>query len=368
MTLCVLISAVMSAHTPALERLAEEVTATVIQHKLEGPMGVFVEGPSPALNRALGSLLMARLAKQKLGPVPVTARDAAEAERWARENQLLSVLRLDVALEGPKLVVRGDALSTWVNFWSGKTATRSAPAAAVTSVVNADAEAVTLGGGTPASSSRPLELTSSVLARLPSRPAALTIADLDGDHRAEIIALVADGISTWTGDGKYKGRVELTAPLTSRPTREPQGVLNFKEGKLLAWSSRRETAEAFTWEHETWRSLAPEGGEGQGEGKTLTTLTTPKAATTRVDIDGDGKPEVLTSTTRAIGDTDELRIITLAAFESLKEGPVMWQKSINGRALMAAAGDLDGDGVDEVVLGTWFDAGTGELLVLKRAP
>ncbi len=28
--------------------------------------------------------------------------------------------------------------------------------------------------------------------------------------------------------------------------------------------------------------------------------------------------------------------------------------------------DVDGDGVDEVVVGTWFDAGTGELLVLRK--
>lgn len=428
MTLHILVGAIMMATTPSLERLAEDVSVTVIQNKLEGPIGVFVEGPSPTLNRALGSVVMARLAKHKLGPVPVTSRDAPEAERWARENRLRSVLRLGVSLEGPKVVLRGDALSTWVNFWSGNTPTRTGPAAAIALQVDADPEAVTLGGGTP-SPSRPLELTVSVLARLPAQPAALAIGDLDGDHRAEIVALVADGISTWTGDGKYKGRVELNAALTSACSREPFGLLSFKDGKLLAWSSRRETAEVFSWQRDDWHSVgqadAPSIGPfvfkprpgfasfereltwaGRastwveplqhvslwGANVALGVTSSGNASITRgqvptnqvkgvgsgsvlADFDADGTPDVVASTTRSIGDSDELRVVSLIAFESLQsrgaqlsEAPVIWQKAINGRALVAAAGDLDGDGVDEVVIGTWFDSGTGELLVLRRTP
>lgn len=424
----VLLLAAAPPQGSSLERLAQDVSRSVAEAGFQGPMGVYVEGsPAPA-SRALGSLVMAALSNLRLAPVPVTARDATEAERLARELGLRSLVRLTVSLEPPRLVVRGDALSTWVNFWSGATPTRTGPAAAVVSMVDADLEALTLAGASAPASTRPLELNLGVLARLTAVPAAITLADLDGDKRAEIIALVGDGVVTWSSDGKQKGRTELSSPLSTRPTREPFGLLQVSNGKLLAWSSRRERPESFTWQRDGWRSnglvdavtmgpvvlsprpgftsfareltwagkplswpeplqqvvlfgsmalgVSPMGTAAIARGQAPTTqLSGVGSGSTLADLDADGSPEVIATSARSTGDSDEVRVIALGAFESaqarggqLNEAAAAWQKKIDGRAIVAASGDLDGDGVDEVVLGTWSSDGTGELLVLRRAP
>ena len=426
-----LVALLLAAAPPqgsSLERLAQDVSRSVASAGFEGPVGVYVEGsPAPA-SRALGSLVIAALSNLRLAPVPVTARDATEAERLAREQGLRSLVRLTLSLEPPRLVVRGDALSTWVNFWSGATPTRTGPAAAVVSTVDADLEALTLAGAAAPPSTRPLELNLGVLARLTAVPAALTLADLDGDKRAEIIALVNDGVVTWSSDGKQKGRTELSSPLSTRPTREPFGLLQVSNGRLLAWSSRRERPEAFTWQGGAWRSagwgdavtmgplvltsrpgftsfareltwagkplswpeplqqvalfgamalaVSPTGTAAIARGVAPTTqLVGVGSGSTLADLDADGSPEVIATSARTTGDVDEVRVISLGAFESaqargghLNEAVAAWQKKIEGRALVAASGDLDGDGVDEVVLGTWSSDGTGELLVLRRTP
>lgn len=427
-----LLAALLLAVAPAaagssLERLALDVSRSVVESGFEGPIGVYVEGsPAPA-SRVLATLVMGSLSKRRLAPVPVTARDATEAERMAREQGLRSLVRLTLALEPPKLVVRGDALSTWVNFWSGSAPTRTGPAAAVVSAVDADLEALTLAGAPATASTRPLELNLGVLARLTAVPAALAIADLDGDHRAEVIALVSDGVLTWSADGKQRGRAELTAPLSTRPSREPFGLLSVSNGRLTVWSSRREKAESFTWLKDAWRpsgaaegpalglvsftprpglasfakelnwagkpvswpepvqqlalfgamalGVSPLGTAAIARGQAPTTqLSGVGSGSTLADLDGDGAPEVIATSARTTGAADEVRVVSLGAFESaqargghLHEAAVAWQRKIEGRAIVAASGDLDGDGVDEVVLGTWSDDGTGELLVLRRA-
>lgn len=427
-----MILALVLAATSAtsLERAALEVSRAVVDAGFEAPIGVYVEGSPAPVSRAVGSLVMARLAEQRQAPVPVVARDATEAEKLAREQRLGALVRLTVTLEAPRLVVRGDALSTHVNFWSGAAATRSGPAVAVLASVDADLEALTMAGAapTPPTAVKPLELLPGLLARTPQVPAAVTIADVDGDHRGEIIALVGETIVTWSSDGRLRSRTELSGAASTRPTRDPFGFVAVNGGRLTAWSSRREKPEVFTWLREGWRSagaaetlsvgavsLTPRPGLAsfQGEftwaGKTVkwpdalaqtsqhgvlmlgvgpagtaaiargqtpaTTLTGVGSGSALADLDGDGSPEVVVTNARATGDVDEVRVLSLGAFEStqarggqITEAPTLWLRRLEGRAVLAASGDLDGDSVDEVVLGIWREDGTGELAVLRRLP
>lgn len=423
-----LIAAVPSTTGSSLERLADDVTRVVAAAGFDGPIGVYVEGAPAPISRATASLVISALAQKQLGPVAVTARDATDAERLAREQGLRSLVRLTLALESPKLVVRGDALSTWVNFWSGTTPTRTGPAAAIASSVDADLEALTLAGASAPPSTRPLELNLGLLSRVTGLPAALTLADADGDKHAELIALVGDTLVTWSSDGKLRHRVELSGAPSTHPTREPFGLISLTNGRLVVWSSRKEKAEAFTWARDGWRStgavdalqvglvtLTPRPGyasfakELTWAGKSIvwpepveqlalfgtlalgvgatgnaaiargqapaTQLTGVGCGSTLADLDGDGAPEVIVTSARSFGEGDEVRVLSLGAFEStqarggnVNEAAVSWQKKLEGRAILAASGDLDGDGVDEVVLGTWTANENGEFLVMRRSP
>lgn len=432
--LCALILAVPGPTTiapvaPSLVQLSSEIERTVLNRGFEAPVGVYVESASAPLSRAAASLVIAELSQHQRAAVPVIAADAAQAERLAREGALRTLVRLTLSVEPPRLVVRGDAISTWVNFWSGSTPTRSGPAVAITWSTEADPQVLTLAGTPVPPVARPVEMTAITIAKTNTWPAALTVADVDGDHRAEIVALVGDTVITWNGDGKVKARTELSGDVSVTPTREPFGFVVVSPPRLVVWSSRRARAEQFNWQKDAWRSSGPAEGLSIGPvtvtprpgyasfgkdlvwagkplawpepvqqfapfGGTLALVVGPtgNAATTRgqapaslvsgvgsgstlADLDGDGTPELVVSASRSTGDTDELRAVALAAFEAaqargvhLGEVPTLWQGKLEGRAILAAAGDLDGDGADEIVLGVWREDGTGELSVLRKTP
>lgn len=409
---------------PALERLAGDVTSAVAAKGFEAPMGVYVEGAPAPLERTFASVLAARLATARLAPVVVDAKDATEAERLARERGVRSLVRLTLGLSDARLTVRGDALSTWVNVWSGSTPTRSGPAMALTASAEVDAQVLALADRPVPAVGAPLALSLATLARLPKGPAALTVADLDGDKRAEIVVLAGEQVLVFDGTGKPGWRTELSGPLAARPCRDAFGALSFTSGKLSAWSGRREKPELFS---ATGKSL------GAGDAVTVDTLTLrpdpgfnrfqpaltwagkpvlfpgpPQAVSVYgalalvvfpdgtaslprgvaptaklggvgsgsalADLDADGTPELVVTSARTSGNVDEVRVLSLAEAEALAgrgglvvEAAPLWQQPIAGRAVVAASGDLDGDGSDEVVLGTWAADGTGELVVVRRA-
>ncbi|MCC6332564.1 MAG: VCBS repeat-containing protein [Myxococcales bacterium] len=428
--LCAVLTLALSAakapppKEPTLDRLATEVSAAVSAKGFEPPLGVYVEGSPAPLQRAWGSLLASRLAAARLAPVVIDAKDATDAERLARERGVRSLVRLTLGLADTRLTVRGDALSTWVNFWSGAAPTRSGPALAIAAAAEADAQALALADRPPQPvAGAPLALSVTTLARLPQGAAALTLGDLDGDKRAEVLVLSGEQVLAIDALGRVTWRAELSQPPAARPCREAFGVAALHGGKVVAWSAKRERPEVFS---PTGRPLGPGDGLVQDgvslkpdpgfnrfqsavtwAGKPLTFPAPPQAVsvfgavalvvfpdgtaslargvtpTARLngvgsgsalaDFDADGTPEVLVTSARTGGAVDEARVLSLSEAEALAarsglvaEGSALWQQPLAGRAVVAAGGDLDGDGADEVVLGTWMSDGTGELVVIRK--
>lgn len=369
---------------------ATEVSKRVAEAGFAAPVGVYVEGsPAPA-SRALASLVMAGLSEAHLAPVPVTADNADAAELTARERRLSSLVRLTVAIEGAKLVVRGDALSTHVNFWSGSLPVREGPALALFSAAEADDATLAMLGQPTAP--KELRLLRFSFAKLSAWPAAVAVTETD------VSALVGDELLVWTLDGKLKSRTELSGARSTHPTREPFGWISGSR----AWSSKREpqpltwaeltlTPRAgfasfeptFTWSNKsiTWPEgivqfsangpatlfITPSGRAAISRGYTSSTFVTGVGSGSALaDLDGDGVPEVLATHFKTSAG-DEARVMTLKDFEaaqarnqSLAEVPTLWRDKLAGRAVVAAGGR------ECVVLGLWKDDGSGELVMFRR--
>lgn len=415
---------------PALHRLARAVAEQSLRASLEAPVAVHVEAPTPALSRAFGSLVAAELATKKLSPVVIDALTAGAAERTAREKDLRSLVRVTLTAENTRIVARGDVLHTWVNFWAGSAPTRSGAATALAATVDADLQAMTLASVTPSTipSAAPLKLALGVLAKLSAPPAAIAVGDLDGDKRAEIVVLTDDELLVLSSEGRVVARSDLRGMAAStRPTRESFGAVALQAGRVAWLSGRRAHGELLSFAAGTLRTtgstdeLALDGvtvrlvpglnafaAEAGWFGKPVTLpapLTTTSSrggvslflfangtgAVTRgvpptsvfssapsaaviADVDGDGIVELVATSARYFPEGDEVKVIPIVAVEAigarggaLTEGAPVWSGSTpRGRVLSSAAGDLDGDGAEEVVLGSWLADGTGELHVARR--
>jgi hypothetical protein len=410
---------------PALDELAVRVVEQAEAAKPEAPVAVSVDGNPAVLARAFASALSAELASRRRAPTVLEASTAAEAEAQARTRDLRTLVRVTVQLDAGKLTARGDAIHTWVNFWSGADPTRLGPSAALSATVDADAQALALGAptSTPPPATGPLKLALTSLVHLPSPPAAIAAGDLDGDGKPEIAVLTDDGVSVLDGEGKLKWRWDLsTLPPAPSPPREPFGALAVLPSppRLAVASGRRargglfplKNAEVRPADHPVlldgvpvrlaaglnlfekgpaasvpFTTLSSRGGvtlvvfpDGTAgftrSGPVAGHFSGAGAASTLADLDGDGTPEVFLSSTRFFPDGDPLQVLALSSAEAMQartgqslEGPALWQGATpRGRAIVATAADLDGDKAEEVLLGVWLPDGSGEVLVAHRIP
>jgi hypothetical protein len=205
-------------------RLAEQIAA----QRPEPPIALLVRAGSAELGRAFTSVLAGALAQRKLAPVALEVPASSSGEAEARAAGARALVRLTLSIEDGALRARGDLVGSWVNFWSGRTATRpSSPAAALQESAPADALALGLDGA----SSGELRLTRALFGRVDGWTAALAAGDLDGDRRDEVLALTDDELLAFSPDGRVLARRALHGlPFSPTPCREPFGAVAVDEG------------------------------------------------------------------------------------------------------------------------------------------
>ncbi len=273
---------------------------------------------------------------------------------------------------------------------------------------------------------RPLRLMGALLAPLPEPLAALAAGDLDGDGKDEVAALTGKDVLVFTAQGRLLAQHSLEAlPRSATPTREPFGALAFLSGppRLAVFSSRFAAGEVLALEAGVLKptarlDAAPLGAEARAgfvPGQTAFTdlrlgtervasvpapFTTASAAPPRLllvhldgaaslyarpsaaparltglgagsalgDLDGDGTPELLTTSPELQPSPDVLRVFKLdAAGDTASLQEPLWQGALPaGRALQVVTANTEGDRYREVVVGLAKPDGTGELFLLRQ--
>ncbi|TSC23684.1 VCBS repeat-containing protein [Corallococcus sp. Z5C101001] len=280
--------------------------------------------------------------------------------------------------------------------------------------------------GTGPQPRRPVRLLGAVFARLEAPLGALASGDLDGDGRDEVAVLTEHEVVVFAADGRVLARRELEGAPSAAVTREPFGALAVLAGppRLAAWSTRLARGEVLVLDRAKGvlrpsgtLDAAPLGSAERGafvpgqtvfapelrlaDGRGLTVpapfgtasfapprmlfvhadgtaalYARPTSAPARLsglgagsalaDLDGDGVPELLTTSPQLQPAPDTLRVLSLTPDAPMAHEP-LWQGALpSGRALFVVTADLDGDKRREVIVGSWKPDGTSELFLLRQ--
>lgn len=259
LALCVLLAAPLEPSRTSLETAASNVAlgAGFLGSTPEGRLvvAVHVQADTPELARAFQTLLVSDLAKLGVKAVLPLQGPVEKAEAAARAAGAEWLWRLTARLTGTKLLVSGDRVPTWVNFWTGQDPIRAPGGAAVGVEVVADAQALALANlaPSPAKGEVATKFAVRTLSKLPEKVVAVAVGDLDGDARPEVALLTPTQVVVLSASGQPLARRDLSdLPRASKPPREPAGALAVQGGGpvkplLLAFLASRARGEALQW-------------------------------------------------------------------------------------------------------------------------
>jgi len=308
-------------------------------------------------------VLLSRLSSRGFTRVVLAGADASEQS--AREAGLELFAQVSVRVEGAQLVVAGDVVPVWVNFWAGRDSSRPPGGRPLVVRMPADAQTFALAH-LPALPSSPLRFTLRPLASHPEQVTALAAGEVDGvEGGREIVALTPTAVLVLRADGTVAAQRPLSAaPAVLRPREaagtvalvpaagEPSGV------RIAARCSARADGELFGWRA---GALVPAGvpspgSLGQGARGAISGAIVPGTHLfeARVELPGspplelpfrpvaiaanarDSGPEML-----AVGGEGEVALVSDGALL-----PVNAPFAGAGAALA----DLDGEGTTELIL------------------
>ena len=417
-----------AAPEATLPSLARQVSARAAL-QWDAPVAVSVEADSPALALAFQTLLMARLADARAAPMALDETGGA-AETRARALSARTLLRVSLAVQENQLLARTELTSTWVNFFSGRTPTRApTPAEVFTVAAPEDAQVQTLRvrvQSTPASLpvSSPVASRSWALSTTPGPvfngvSIGLAVADLDGDGRAEVLALTDTELWVFDARGTVRAKLDLRAqPPRPVSSRAPVGMLSVggqplrigylsgrkAHGQWLQWdvatralsalgagdaipcgASARHAAATVVSGMETFRVASDTPGplthgevwacsafERKGRSESLVIgsdgvahwdareVPGVGAGAALGDLDGDGATEFYASDPAVNPGADSVRVFVSGSDRPVSTTP------LPGRVMQMAAGDVEGAGRDALVVASWQSDGSTRLTFVRR--
>ncbi len=341
------------------------------------------------LAQALEEVVLSRLAANARAVKVVSA--AVEA----RAGGFDLLVELEVAVDAGDAVATGRILSTERDLWRAAAGALPDGAVAATLVARApidgELRAYVSSVAPPVPSRRPRRMTFRRVAReldLGAPLLALAAADLDGDARAELIALTTGEVAVLRvlPDGPALiARASLEGPAPLPRPRTPAGALAVVDGQIHARSSERAAGAIFVLSAAALARvgeprdypMCPSGSATLVPGRALfqrdaevflaagcggglaavvdaagalklgkTVVKGVGTAFAIADVDGDGGLELVSSAWRAPGAPDALAIHRLEADGSVRPAA----RPTNAPAIAAlAAADFDGDGVVDVI-------------------
>jgi hypothetical protein len=404
--------AALAATPPALERLADQVVADVQRASPEPPVAIAVQGPAAAQG-AFASLVAAKLTAIRLAGVVVPD------EASARSAGARTLMRIELSADANELAAGGDLFGLWRSFWAGRTPVRPAgPVAAIAEHTAADAETLAMFGRAPTvTPSQATSLATRVIGTVDGRPAAVIAGDLTGDGVDELVLLTDRAVIVLDAHGNELAREALDGlPRSRTPCRDPFGALALVghparvaafsasrgEGQLLALDAAQHAfveqeridqpllgrdpltfAARFVPGENRFAGTALPGGLGalrgafetvslfgsdaaavlaDGTGLRLhagraSSVRALGAATTLVDLDGDGAPELLTTSPERFPSPDAAYVV----------GSAWPSVPLAGRAVAATAAHLGADARQSAVLAVELNDGRTQLLAVEVA-